>query len=104
MESTLAAESLLAGQVRQLETASEQSGAAERLANQRYRNGLESYVTVLEAQRRTFEAESALLSGRRQRLDNRVDLYLALGGGFQVEGAATATLSVPTEFPSESQR
>ena len=40
---------------------------------------------MLESQRRTFEAESAWIAGRRERLDNRVDLYLALGGGFDPE-------------------
>ena len=39
-----------------------------------------------DAQRRAFDAESALLTVRRLRLDNRVDLYLALGGGFGTEG------------------
>ncbi len=102
VESTLAAETLLADQVGQLEVASEQSGAAERLANERYRNGLEGYVTVLEAQRRTFDAESALLAARRQRLDNRVDLYLALGGGFHVDRGYAETTTTSTEFPSES--
>jgi outer membrane protein TolC len=29
------------------------------------------------------------LSVKRQRLDNRVDLYLALGGGFSEEAAYT---------------
>ncbi|HJO05649.1 MAG TPA: efflux transporter outer membrane subunit [Acidobacteriota bacterium] len=104
VESALAAETLLADQVRQLAAASEQSGSAERLAGERYRNGLEGYVTVLEAQRRTFDAESAVLSGHRQRLDNRVDLYLALGGGFHVERSRASTTSTPPELPSENQR
>ncbi len=104
VESALAAETLLADQVGQLEAAAEQSGAAERLANERYRNGLEGYVTVLEAQRRTFDAESALLAARRQRLDNRVDLYLALGGGFHVDRTYAETTTTSTETDSESQR
>jgi outer membrane protein TolC len=45
--------------------------------------GLESFVTVLESQRRSLNAESQLLTVRRQRLDARVDLHLALGGGLQ---------------------
>ena len=39
-------------------------------------------LTVLEAQRRAFDAQSRLLSVRRARLDNRVNLHLALGGSF----------------------
>ena len=45
----------------------------------RYRRGLEGILTTLEASRRAFEAESRLLSLRRERLLNRVDLHLALG-------------------------
>ena len=35
-------------------------------------------VTVLEAQRRAFNAESSLLAAKRQRIENRVDLHLAV--------------------------
>lgn len=82
VERALAAEDFLADRETALAEASEQSSAAERLADDRYRSGLEDYVTVLESQRRSFDAESAHISVRRVRLDNRVDLYLALGGGF----------------------
>ena len=82
VERALAAEQFLADRETALAEASGQSTAAERLADDRYRSGLEAYVTVLESQRRSFDAESALISVRRVRLDNRVDLYLSLGGGF----------------------
>jgi len=38
---------------------------------------------VLETQQRALNARSAYLSTRRARLNNRVDLHLALGGGFE---------------------
>ncbi len=82
VERALAAEVFLADRETALAEALGQSTAAERLADDRYRSGLEDYVTVLESQRRSFDAESALISVRRVRLDNRVDLYLSLGGGF----------------------
>ena len=41
------------------------------------------FLEVLESQRRALQSRSSLLSTRRQALDNRVDLYLALGGGFE---------------------
>lgn len=98
VESALAAEEYLADRVTALQEAAEQARAAEQLALDRYRSGLEGYVTVLEAQRRTFEAESAWIAGRRERLDNRIDLYLALGGGF--DDAAIYQLSGSDEgFP-----
>ncbi len=82
VESALAAEKTLAAGERHLATAAEQSRAAQGLAEDRYRRGLSDYITVLESQRRALTAESELINARRQRLDNRVDLYLALGGGF----------------------
>lgn len=52
-----------------------------RLAEQRYRNGVASYLEVLDAQRELFDAEQALVQARQLRLTNTVDLYRALGGG-----------------------
>jgi NodT family efflux transporter outer membrane factor (OMF) lipoprotein len=83
VESTLASESLLAERQRHLADAAEQSRAAERLADDRYRRGLSDFITVLESQRRALVATADLIDARQQRLQNRVDLYLALGGGFE---------------------
>jgi NodT family efflux transporter outer membrane factor (OMF) lipoprotein len=83
VETTLRAETLLAEREAHLAEAARQSRAAERLADERYRAGLEGFVTVLESQRRAFQAESEWLVARQLRLANRVDLFLALGGGFE---------------------
>ncbi len=94
VESALSAEAFLTERVDHLTQGSEQSRAAEILAESRYRNGLESYVTVLEAQRRALDAQGSLIAARRLRLENRVDLYLALGGGFdQLEAPVQLQLS-----------
>ena len=53
----------------------------------RYRAGLADIITVLASQRTAFDSESQLLNIRRLRLDNRVDLHLALGGGFETSKA-----------------
>ena len=94
VETALAAEEFLAERERLLQTSAEQSRAAERLADDRYRAGLEDYVTVLESQRLALQAEGDLIGARRQRLENRVDLYLALGGGFD-QLASPVSVSVP---------
>jgi NodT family efflux transporter outer membrane factor (OMF) lipoprotein len=86
VESALAAESLLAKQEEELASALRQSAASWELAEDRYNSGLEGFVTVLESQRRSLDAESALLSVRRERLDSRVDLHLSLGGGLRASG------------------
>lgn len=84
IETALSAEDYLKRRERFLEVAAEQSAAARVLAEDRYARGLTNFIEVLEAQRQAFVAQSELLSVRRLRLDNRVDLYLALGGDFVV--------------------
>jgi len=82
VETALADEEHLLRREAELAVATEQSVAALRLAEERYRSGLEDFAILLESQRRALETESQWLSVRRARLDNRVDLHLALGGGF----------------------
>jgi NodT family efflux transporter outer membrane factor (OMF) lipoprotein len=102
VESELAAEEFLAGRERELAIATEQATAALKLAEERYASGLEDIITVLAAQRRTVEAESAYLDVRRRRLDARVDLHLALGGGFEASaGSPYDTLIVETPASGE---
>ena len=83
VETALAAERFLADRVGHLTNAVEQARAAERLAEERYRAGLDNYITVLDSQRSAVQADGDLIAARRLRLENRVDLYLALGGGFE---------------------
>ena len=40
-------------------------------------------LSVLEAQRRAVQARNSMIALRNQRLQNRVDLHLALGGDFK---------------------
>ena len=83
VETALAAEDFLSERERHLGESRLQARAAERLADERYRAGLETYITVLDSQRSAVNAEAELIAARRIRLENRVDLYLALGGGFE---------------------
>ena len=83
VETALAADEHLAREVEWLSDSARHAAAAAELAEVRYRSGLALYVTVLEAQRREFISRSARIAAYRNRLGNRVDLYLALGGGFQ---------------------
>ena len=57
-------------------------GRAFFLAERRYRSGVSSYLEVLDAQRRLFDAQLALVQVQRQYLVSTVDLYRALGGGW----------------------
>jgi len=87
VESSLAAEQFLARREVALRNAVEQAVAAQGLAEDRYSRGLDDFIPVLESQRTAFLRQSELLVVRRQRLDVRVSLHLALGGGFHHEVA-----------------
>ena len=56
------------------------SSAALDLALEQYQRGLVTYTTVLESQRQAFDAEATVVELRNQLLQNRINLYLALGG------------------------
>jgi multidrug efflux system outer membrane protein len=53
------------------------------LSNLRYRQGVDSYLTVLTAQQDLYSSQSSLISTRTDRLGNLVTLYKALGGGWK---------------------
>ena len=53
------------------------------LSTARYRNGADSYLTVLSAQQDLYGAQQNLVALRFSRLSNLVGLYQALGGGWQ---------------------
>ncbi len=80
VETALAAEGLLAAEEAALQTSVHESAVAVELAQERYLKGIGDYLTVLESQRQAFVAESRLLVVKAQRLTNRVDLVVALGG------------------------
>jgi len=85
VENRLAQEQALAEQYRQYQAAEKNALEAETLSFTQYQRGLVNYATVLESQRRAFDAQSAVLSLQRQRLHNRVALYIALGGDYKGE-------------------
>ena len=62
--------------------AQENALAAEQLSFEQYQSGLVSYTTVLDAQARSFDAQSSLIEIKNQLLTNRIKLHVALGGDF----------------------
>ena len=54
-----------------------------RLANLRFIEGIDSYLQVLDAERQLFDAELELTRVQTNELLNFVQLYKALGGGWQ---------------------
>jgi NodT family efflux transporter outer membrane factor (OMF) lipoprotein len=61
-----------------------------RLARLRYDNGVASYLDLLDAQRSLFTAQQLLVLARLARLQNQVQLYRSLGGGWAGPGGAVA--------------
>ncbi len=64
-----------------------------RLAERRYRTGVDSNLTFLDAQRSLFTAEQALISDRLAQLQAEVNLYKALGGGWSSGKDAVAEIN-----------
>ena len=96
VESLLVAEQTERARERELKQAAAEAEAAWKLATDRYASGLDDFISVLTAERNALSARSRYFSARRERLDTRVDLYLALGGGF-VGGHTAAAESAHTE-------
>jgi multidrug efflux system outer membrane protein len=74
----------LAGVEREQARAVSVNREAVRLSNQRYLAGRSDYLEVLQAQQQQFAAENALAQARFNRLASLVQLYKALGGGWQL--------------------
>ncbi|MEM0897078.1 MAG: efflux transporter outer membrane subunit [Verrucomicrobiota bacterium] len=87
VESALAAERSLAEQEVFLEMELRQANLAEAQAEREYSEGLVGILELLEAQRRAVSARTDMISLRNQRLSNRVDLHLALGGDFSTKAS-----------------
>ena len=83
VETTLAAEAYLKSEYTHLALAAEEATEAERLAWDRYRNGTSAFLDVLDAQRTAAAARGRVINARNLLLQNRIDLYLALGGPFE---------------------
>jgi len=88
VESALASGSRTADQELLQEQVVEQGRKSLRLAEIRYREGVDDLLTVLDAQRTLFQAEDQLAQIRLSRLQAAVGLYKALGGGWHVTGPA----------------
>jgi multidrug efflux system outer membrane protein len=68
-------------QLRAQEALAEAASVSYRLSDARYRNGVDSYLVVLDSQRALYGAQQNLITVRLARLANLVTLYKVLGGG-----------------------
>ena len=79
---TLASRATLADQAAALKRQAEAERDRFRLADLRYRNGIASYLDMLDAQRSLFATEQSYAQVQLARQQNEVLLYKALGGGW----------------------
>ena len=86
VEATLAADASLARQETILADELRQAILAERQAEREYSEGVNpNTLSLLEAQRRANNARASMIRLQNQRLQNRIDLHLALGGDFKTQ-------------------
>lgn len=69
----------LAAQIKRFEAETKRFEISEA----RYRNGIENYLSVIQAQRDLYLTEQQVIELRFQKLTNLADLYAALGGGWR---------------------
>lgn len=70
--------------------AEENAKIASTLSFEQYQSGLVTYTTVLDAQNRSFEAQSTLIKIKNQLIANRINLHLSLGGDFTTPSLASS--------------
>lgn len=97
VETALVADVYLQNQQDAANRAAAEAAMAADLASSRYRNGLVTIMTLLESQRRAYTSKSTFLRVVRERLNNRIGLYLALGGDFQQQETEKTTRPVMKE-------
>jgi len=81
-ENALSAADLYNTQYRFAVQALDEANRAYQLAEARYRAGAVDFISVLDAQRSVFQATDAVAQANLARLSALVDLYEALGGGW----------------------
>lgn len=83
VENALSAEHFLKIESEKLKLANTEANAAESLAWERYQNGTLEFINVLISQRAAAQTRSRYINILNQRLQNRIDCHLALGGSFE---------------------
>ena len=79
----LASRSTLADQLVSQQRQADAEAARFKLSDLRYKNGVASYLDLLDAQRSLFSAQQAVVQTRLAQLQSQITLYKALGGGWK---------------------
>ena len=90
----LAGRATLSDQLKSLQAQVDAESARFKLSDMRYRGGVASYLDLLDAQRSLYGARQAVIQTQLQQLQNQVNLYKALGGGWTEPPAPAAAAPV----------
>jgi multidrug efflux system outer membrane protein len=91
MADTLARRGTIGEQLRARQAQREAAADSYMLTEARYRNGIESFLGSLDAQRSYYSAQRILVISRLEASTNLVELYRSLGGDSSLNGPATET-------------
>lgn len=89
----LAQRGKIGDQVRAQSSRAESAQVAARLSDARFKAGVDSFLTSLDAQRTAYAAEQQLVGTRLTQASNLVELYRSLGGGLADEQQAAGQRS-----------
>ncbi|MDB5847673.1 MAG: multidrug transporter, partial [Rhodoferax sp.] len=95
----LAGRDTLGEQLRALQAQADAESVRFKLSDLRYRNGVASYLDLLDAQRSLFTAQQGVVEARLAQLQNQVALYKTLGGGWTEPQLASAGAPGATRQP-----
>ncbi|MDA5193903.1 AdeC/AdeK/OprM family multidrug efflux complex outer membrane factor [Govanella unica] len=91
----LASRGTLVNQLSAQQALMDATADAYRLAEARFKGGVDSYLTTLDSQRSYYAAQQALIEVRLARLSNFVTLYKVLGGGLKTETETREAVTTP---------
>ncbi len=97
---SLVSRQTLTDQLKSQEAQVTAESARLKLSDLRYKNGVASYLDLLDAQRSLFGLQQAVVQVRLAQLQNQVALYKTLGGGWTDAAADTATPAVTQVAPT----
>jgi outer membrane protein, multidrug efflux system len=72
-----------------LDISAEEFKRSSILARDRYEEGYDTYLDVLEAQRSLYQAEDSLVQSDQQLIDDLIAIYKALGGGWEADARSS---------------
>ncbi len=87
-----------------LQSAAEAAGNAALMARQRYSSGLVDFQVVLETQRTQLSTQDGVASASADLSADHVRLYKALGGGWQSDAGADASIDAGDAMPATATR